>query len=100
MEQLRYKHECSVCDKRIYSYDPAKGKVTRNLFYRETDVVLNDGSIMRTAVCTHHEQPTKEELLTMTIKTHLGWEEELDLGIGDEEWIRTKGLSLSVVGVA
>lgn len=100
MEELQYKYECSVCDKRIYTFDPVKGKTVRNLFYREADVLLSDGSVMRTGVCKDHEKPAKEDLLTMTIKTHLGWEEEIAGGFGDEEWVRSKGLKLSVVGVA
>lgn len=97
---LRYKLECSVCDKEIWSYDDVLKQYVKNHNYREVDVRMSDGSAMTSGVCQEHTHPTEHQLQEMTIKTHFGWEEEASLGVGDEEWIRNKGLQLMIVGIA
>lgn len=55
---------------------------------------------MVVGVCPRHTSPTKDELKIITKKTRQGWQEEVALGIGEETWVREKGMKLTVTGIA
>lgn len=93
---MKIKTECSVCPTKIWYFNGAKLKKTNE--YHEVDVIMNDGSSMTTGVCSKHTNPKKLEITMMTEKLHQGWLEEVAFGIGNEEWVRDKGMSLAVTG--
>lgn len=97
MDTMKIKQECSVCSIKIWEHNGVKLKKTAQ--YNEIDVRLNDLSKMTIGVCSKHLKPRKLELDMMTEKAHQGWLEEVALGIGNEEWVRDKGLKLEIVGV-
>lgn len=97
VDMMKIKTECAVCPTKIWKFNGVKLKKTPE--YNELDVKLNDLSNMTVGVCSQHLSPKKLELTTMTEKIHQGWLEEVALGVGEEQWVKEKGLKLEVVSL-
>lgn len=93
---LKTKLECSICPAKIWD---GEKKLKKTAEYNEIDVKLDNGSKMTIGVCSEHIKPKKAELKKMEEKNRLGWQEEVDLGIGNEAWVK-EGLKLQIVGIA
>jgi len=97
IQKMKIKLECAVCDIPIKERVGDKLEKTRQ--YNEAQVELSDGSYMTVGVCFKHKKPTKAQLEKITTKTHLGWMEEVELGIGNLDWVNNRGFKLKVVGL-
>ena len=97
VEHTKIKNQCSVCETRIWEYDGVKIKKTPE--YHETDVALNNGTLMTTGVCSKHTRPKGVDFAIMTEKMHQGWLEEVAFGIGNKQWVDSVGMKLEVTGV-
>jgi hypothetical protein len=84
----------------IWDYDPRTDGLKRNSEYHEVDVKMSNGTTMTTGVCSKHTAPSKEQLATITEKTHRGWLEEVAYGIGNPLWVKSTGLKLTVEELA
>lgn len=93
---MKIKTECALCPQKIWEYNGIKFRKTEE--YNETEVKLNDLSTMVVGVCSAHIKLKKSDYPLVTEKMHQGWLEELAFGIGHDEWIKTKGMQLEVVG--
>lgn len=97
MNKLRVKTECVSCPTPIWRLK--RGKYEKTPEYSEVSVVLNDGSEMTVGVCSIHTDPDKSALGLMAIKLRRGWQEEVDIGAGNAEWLANAGSRLTVTGV-
>lgn len=91
------KDQCGICETAIWAQDGLRRKKTDE--YHEVEVVLSTGSKMRVGVCSKHVKPSVKQLPRITTKLYQGWQEEVDMGIGNADWVANMGNRLAVAGV-
>lgn len=97
IETMRFPFECGICETPIRKIE--LGKLVKTDEYHEVDVKLNTLSFMTVGVCSKHKNPKKEDFIKMEHKAKLGWQEEVERGIGNKEWLHETGMNLKIVGV-
>lgn len=96
--EMKITLECGVCATPIRERVGKKVKKTSE--YREIVVNLNNLSRMSVGVCSKHTSPTKLELDMITQKVRQGWMEEVALGVGNREWVESRGVNIKAVSLA
>lgn len=97
LTHMKTKQQCGICETAVW--DVVGDKLKKNNEYNEIHVSLDNLSKMKVAVCSKHMSPDKTALKLMTEKMHRGWQEEVDFGLGNKDWVSHVGSKLTVVGV-
>lgn len=97
IDTMKYPFECVLCDTKVREI--RNGRMVKNDEYNEVEFKLNTLSKMTTAVCSKHKNPKKSDFPKAEKKVKLGWQEEVDRGVGSREWVHNTGLKLKITGV-
>lgn len=97
MNNMKYPFECSLCETKIREF--VNGKIRKTEEYNEIDLKINDGSNMTTAVCSKHTKPRTLDFPKIMRKIQAGWQEEVDHGLGNKEWVETIGSKIIITGL-
>lgn len=97
METMKYAFECAVCETKIRVIED--GRLIKTEDYNEIELKLNTLSFITVGVCSKHTKPKKDELVQIEKKVKLGWQEEIERGIGNPEWVKNTGMHLKIVGI-